>query len=374
MGRFRKIIVIGLAGAVGLSLLGGTVLARPSSQHASDEFSSVLDGLVENGVINQDQALAVLEATDPLFSRLDSALHHGQQGPGLSPRQIIGSTADILGIDPHDLIEQLQDGATLVEIIEANGSTVDAVVQELSAQLQTRLDEAVAAGEMTAEQAEQFLTNFQARVTNLIETINLGDGQHKPKRDRSPVAGLRGAQQIIGGTADILGIEPQDLMDQLREGASLVEIIEASGWTVDAVVQELSAQLQARLDEAVAAGEMTAEQAENVLANFQTQATNAIESGGVGRVGQENQGPRRGSRFDNGDNDGRPGRRVGPSHGSDSRFGNSDDDGRPGRRVGPPDGFGNRFGNGDDDGRPGRRVGPPDGFDNRFQNVNGNQV
>ena len=210
-----------------------------------------------------------------MFERLDAAAHNGQQRPGLTPKQIIGALAEQLGIEPQELLQQLQEGQTLADIIVAQGSSVEAVIEVLSVQLQSKLEQAVADGKITTEQAEQLLASFQARATNLIESADLakilrqGAGQKRGQRGHDGAPRNLGPRQIIGCIATLLGIEPQELLQQLREGQTLADIIVAQDSSVEAVIEALSLQLQSKLEQAVADGKITAEQAEQLLASFQ---------------------------------------------------------------------------------------------------------
>ena len=313
MRRSRKLIIVAIAAVVGLALMGGTALARPGSQHVTDQLSSALNGLVGDGVIDEGQAQAVIEATAPLFERLDAAAHNRQQRPGTTPQQIIGAVAEQLGIELQELLQQLREGQTLADIIVAQGSSVEAVIEALSVQLQSNLDQAVADGKITTEQAEQLLASFQTRATNLIENADLtkvlrqGAGNKRDQRGHNGAPKNLGPRQVIGGLATVLGIEPQELLQQLREGQTLADIIVAQGSSVEAVIEALSVQLQSNLDQAVADGKITTEQAEQLLASFQTRATNLIENADLTNVLRQGAGNKRGQRG----HDGAP-RNLGP--------------------------------------------------------------
>ena len=320
MSRWRKLGIVVIAAAVALALMGGTVLARPVSNPATERIGSTLDGLVERGVITEEQAQAVLDELLPLFEGLGEGKHDRSPGqPKLGLRQIIGGIATVLGIEPQEMLQQLQEGQSLADIIVAQGSSVEAVIEDLSAQLQSKLDQAVADGKITVEQAEQLLASFHARATDLIENADLtkvrrhGAGDKRDQRGDGDAPGNLGPSQIIGGIATVLGIEPQELLQQLREGQSLADIIVAQGSSVEAVIEDLSAQLQSKLDQAVADGRITAEQAEQLLTSFQAQARQELENPGLHRTPGRHAGPavRGHSPSDNGRQARAPGRGAG---------------------------------------------------------------
>ena len=96
--------------------------------------------------------------------------------PMMGMPNILGAIAKQLSMEPKDLLQQLRDGKSMAEIIAAQGSSVDAVIQALSAPLQTKLDQAVAGGKITAEQAKRALTTYQDTVRKALENPGLRRG------------------------------------------------------------------------------------------------------------------------------------------------------------------------------------------------------
>jgi hypothetical protein len=88
-------------------------------------------------------------------------------------------------------------------------------------------------------------------------------------------AGVLGAD-VIATAADAIGIEPQDLVSELRDGKTIAEVAEANGAEVSAVVDAVVAALQERLDAAVENGWITQEQADERAADLQEQATSLV--------------------------------------------------------------------------------------------------
>ncbi len=73
------------------------------------------------------------------------------------------AAADALGIDAQTLIAELQSGKTLAQLAEEKGIDLTAVTEATQATMQLHLDELVAAGVLTQEQAEARLTLMQQR-------------------------------------------------------------------------------------------------------------------------------------------------------------------------------------------------------------------
>jgi polyhydroxyalkanoate synthesis regulator phasin len=72
---------------------------------------------------------------------------------------------------------------------------------------------------------------------------------------------------------DVLGIDAEELRDQLREGSTIAEIAEASGVAVDAVVDALVTEAQERLDQAVEDGRLDADRAAELSAELTDRVT-----------------------------------------------------------------------------------------------------
>jgi polyhydroxyalkanoate synthesis regulator phasin len=133
-----------------------------------------LQPLVDDGTITSDQADAV--ATHLVENRPEREGHgrggHGRFARGVSSEVI----TDLLGIDGPTLRTELRDGATLAEIAEANGVEPAAVVDALVAEAEERVDAAVEAGRIDADEAAERLADIEARVTAKVNGDEPTDG------------------------------------------------------------------------------------------------------------------------------------------------------------------------------------------------------
>ena len=187
----RKRLAVGAATAVLGLVLGATVLspvvagAQESTTTTTGEESAGTDGVVENsreerlrerledlvtdGTITAAQADAVAEH----LVRFDPALRQGWgRGHGFMIRRHIvislGIAADAIGLDRSALIGSMEDGQTIAEVADANGSNAAAVIDALVAANQAKLDELVAEGSITAEQAAERAAAAVDRITDLV--------------------------------------------------------------------------------------------------------------------------------------------------------------------------------------------------------------
>ena len=75
---------------------------------------------------------------------------------------------DLLGIDAEELRTQLRDGATLAEIAKAKGIDPQAVVDELVAEVDERLDNAVENGRIDQAEADEKAADAEAKITDMV--------------------------------------------------------------------------------------------------------------------------------------------------------------------------------------------------------------
>ncbi len=161
-------IAIGGFGVLGL---GAAAIAGAQDDPSDDErggwVQDALGGLVENGTITEEQADAVEEALE------DARPDRGFEG-GIGHRGFafgfggISTVAESLGIGEDELRAALADGQTIADIAEEQGVDVQDVVDDIVAAQRERLDEAVAEGHLTQEEADEFLAGVEERVTAFV--------------------------------------------------------------------------------------------------------------------------------------------------------------------------------------------------------------
>jgi hypothetical protein len=94
---------------------------------------------------------------------------------------------------------------------------------------------------------------------------------HLPRLGPGIVRGL----QVVDETADFLGMTPRELVEALRNGATLAELAEDHGGA-EALIDHLVGLVQERLDEAVADGRITSAEAAEVLADATGRITDLV--------------------------------------------------------------------------------------------------
>jgi polyhydroxyalkanoate synthesis regulator phasin len=153
---------------------------QPRQGRMNEFLTETLSPLVEDGSITQEQMLeviAAIEAARPAGGAGGSGGHgqgHGHRGQGLE------AAAEALGMDQAELRDQLRDGASLAEIAQAQGVDVQVVIDALVAEAKAHLDEKVAEGDLTQEEADERLAELTERIT---ERVDGGGGRGDQQED-----------------------------------------------------------------------------------------------------------------------------------------------------------------------------------------------
>ena len=111
--------------------------------------------LIEDGVITEEQA-------DDLDA-IRTAVQEARAEARAEKQQAI---ADVLGISVEDLQAAKEEGQTLAEIA---GDDVDALVDFFVEQKTEKINEKVAAGELTQEEADEKIAGLEERIESRIE-------------------------------------------------------------------------------------------------------------------------------------------------------------------------------------------------------------
>jgi polyhydroxyalkanoate synthesis regulator phasin len=144
---------------------------------APASVEEVLADLVEDGVITEEQATQVADALRERAGAFRKHRSGGDRGARLE------TVADVIGIEKDDLTEALRDGQSIAEVAEANGSSAQAVIDALVAEMNSKVDQAIEDGKLTAEQAEEIRANAPERIESMVngefESLHSPRGNHR---------------------------------------------------------------------------------------------------------------------------------------------------------------------------------------------------
>jgi len=199
----------------------------------------------------------------------------GDITPGARPQGLfVGGASEefaaFLGISLEQLESELNaEGATPASVAEAHGRTREELETFFIEELQANLSDAVAAGTMSQEAADNMFESTASRIDDIIEgNVPYRGAGDMP--DITPGAGPPGPGLFIGGASEefaaFLGISFEQLDSELgAEGATPASVAEAHGRTREELKTFFIEELQANLSDAVAAGTMSQEDADNML-------------------------------------------------------------------------------------------------------------
>ncbi len=160
----------------------------------TQRIRDVLAPLVADGTITQAQADAVTQALVAARPERGEGRGRGGHGPGGhgAIRQGLGAAATALGMPEQELVSALRGGQTLAQVAQGRGVDPQVVVDALVAEVKAHLDEEVASGEHTQEEADQKLATATERITDMVNNGRPERGEGRGPGGRGP--GGRGGQ------------------------------------------------------------------------------------------------------------------------------------------------------------------------------------
>ncbi len=132
-------------------------------------LDKALDELVKDGTITQDQA-------DKIKEKLRSSMGQGVP-PGVIKAGLKQAAASI-GITEDQLIGELKSGKTVAEVAQAHGVDPQKVINDLVGFATAKIDEAVAAGKLSADRANEIKSTLVERITEMVNSKHHPKGPH----------------------------------------------------------------------------------------------------------------------------------------------------------------------------------------------------
>jgi hypothetical protein len=165
----------------------GTDAAAPTGDHTA-RLQEVLQPLVADGTLTQDQldkVITTLESAGPVGGPNggpgggpdggpDGGPGRGHRGPGMGMGGGLDTVASVLGLTADEVRTAVEGGQTIAQLAEANGSSAQAVIDALVAEVTAHFDEEVAAGEHTQEDADARIADATTRITDMVNNTPAG--------------------------------------------------------------------------------------------------------------------------------------------------------------------------------------------------------
>ncbi len=193
--------------------------------------------------------------------------------PGLS-----SAASDTTSVAPAALVQQTDENDPPIPADPATPPDAP----EMGTRLREDLQPLVDAETITAEQADAVVEQL---VASRPDRGEFGEGGHGGPGGRHGGPFGRGFGDASQAVTDLLKLDPQELMTQLRDGSTLAEIATAQGVDPQTVVDALVAEAKTHLDQAVTDGRMDQTEADQKLADATTRITDMVNNGRPERGG-----------------------------------------------------------------------------------------
>jgi polyhydroxyalkanoate synthesis regulator phasin len=252
------VLVLGGA-AVGIAAAQAQPATTPTGQ-AQSGYQKFVDALAKRlNISPANLETAIGQA------RGDAGLPAGARFPGGKGEGRGGGRVDLtaaataIGIPAAQLRTELV-GKSLAQVATAHGKTATDVATALKNAAHTRIDQAVTGGKLTADQATTQKTQSDQRIDQLVNQVTPQGGPGGPGGGRGGPGGPGGRGGELTAAATAIGIDVAQLRTELN-GKSLAEVATAHGKTASDVATALKNAAHTRIDQAVTAGRLTADQA-----------------------------------------------------------------------------------------------------------------
>lgn len=117
---------------------------------------------------------------------------------------------------------------------------------------------------LTPATASSVYAQTPERVQQLTETTEPGETHEK--HAHPPFRHFRGGH-IVKDTAELLGMEPKSVFEQLKQGKTLLQVVQnAKGWSEGEYIKKLTETASVNIDKAVAEGKIDSEKAAKIKA------------------------------------------------------------------------------------------------------------
>lgn len=186
---------------------------------------------------------------------------------------VMQTVEDMTDLTWSDVLAGLHDGQTLSEILEANGADPQAVREAVKAEATAQIEEALAEGVITQERADALLEQLD---TALDKAFN-NTWPMWPAAIRDRIHDTL-ENTLVGVIADQAGLETGELLREVLMPPTLGEVIESYGLDQDAVIAEAEARITEAINERVADGSLTQDEADELLAGLHDWLINRLDA------------------------------------------------------------------------------------------------
>lgn len=241
-----------------------------------------VNNALAEGKITEEESERLLDALDDSIARImERAVpsfddrRDGRANP--TEMVLIQQAAEAVDASVQDVLEANRNGQSIAEFVTANGGDPDQVVADTVALATDEINAAVEEGRITQEQADTLLSELEAKVSDEITSTepirNPRRGHDGPGRRDGDIFPVRPSLEII---AEELGVDPQEVREQLRDGGSINDVIVALGGDPAVIQQALIDAATEAINEAVENDRISQERADDLLENLDQKIEEAM--------------------------------------------------------------------------------------------------
>ena len=198
------------------------------------------------------------------------------QNPPICPTEPIPQ--DILGMTAAEVRDEIRSGKTIEEIFAEKGLNYETYLEQWLADHEACLEEAVAEGQLTEDQAELLHERLLDRVEDgLFFYQNQGFANSMRSYMNFRLDKIwQGGNGLVGEILEKLDITLDELKARITGGETLEEIAEGAGIDLDVIHEEFIRKQLENVEQALADGKITEEQADRIRDRLNMQLENPI--------------------------------------------------------------------------------------------------
>ena len=130
-----------------------------------DAAKAVVAQAVQDGKVKQDQADKLNQRIDQMpLDTVPLPIVPQDKAKLASLKQMLDAAANMLGMSPRDLMEELRDGLTLGQIAQQKGVDPNKLKTAMLAVPSSRIDEAVKNGKITQDKANELKAKLEQQI------------------------------------------------------------------------------------------------------------------------------------------------------------------------------------------------------------------
>lgn len=190
---------------------------------------------------------------------------------------VVQTVEDMTDLTWTDVLAALRDGQTLSEVLEANGADPQAVRDAVKAEITAQIEGAVADGTITQTRADALLAQLDTALDRAFNSTlpiwpaPIRDRIHQRIQDTLE-------NTLVGVIADQAGLDTADLLREVLMPPTLGEVIESYGLDAEAVIAEAETRITEAINERVANGLLTQDEADELLAGLHDWLVNRLDA------------------------------------------------------------------------------------------------